>query len=96
MLFRSFGLLLVLQRLFRYLLCFFWVFMVGSSEVRIACPSISFLFACLGGVFRCFSARQEFFFEGNSLGVVLTELCPLLHQSLDWFKGLGEGERDYV
>ena len=36
---------------------FFWVFMVGSSEVRIACPSISFLFARLGGVIRCFPAR---------------------------------------
>ena len=45
-------------------------------------------FYAFGGVFRCFSARQEFFFEGNSLGVVLTELCPLLRQSLDWFEGL--------
>ena len=45
-------------------------------------------FYAFGGVFRCFSARQEFFFEGNSLGVVLTELCPLLRQSLDWFGGL--------
>ena len=50
--------------------------MVGSSEVRIACPSISFLFVRLGG----------------SLGVfpnaALTELCPLLRQSIDWFEGL--------
>ena len=50
--------------------------MVCSSEVRIACPSISFLFAHLGG----------------SLGVfpnaALTELCPFLRQSIDWFEGL--------
>ena len=50
--------------------------MVGSFEVWIACPSISFLFACLGG----------------SLGVfpnaALTKLCPLLRQSIDWFEGL--------
>ena len=70
--------------------------MVGSSKVRIACPSISFLFVSLGGSLGVFPHVENFVFEGNSLGVVLTELCPLLHQSLDWFKGLGEGERDYV
>ena len=62
--------------------------MVGSSEVSIACPSISFLFACLGGSLGVFSHVENFVFEGNSLGVVLTELCPLLRQSLDWFEGL--------
>ena len=71
-----------------YFLCFFWVFMVGSSEVRIAWPSISFLFAHLGGSLGVFAHVESFVFEGNSLGVVLTELCPLLHQSLDWFEGL--------
>ena len=62
--------------------------MVGSSKVRIACPSISFLFAVLGGTLGVFSHVENFVFEGNSLGVVLTELCPLLSQSLDWFEGL--------
>ena len=62
--------------------------MVGSSEVRIACPSISFLFARLGGSLGVFPHVENFVFEGNSLGVVLTELCPLLCQSLDWFEGL--------
>ena len=62
--------------------------MVGSSEVRIACPSISFLFACLGGFLGIFPNVEDFVFEGNNLGVVLTELCPLLHQSIDWFEGL--------
>ena len=62
--------------------------MVGSSEVRIACLSISFLFTRLGGSLGVFPHVENFVFEGNSLGVVLTELCPLLRQSLDWFKGL--------
>ena len=62
--------------------------MVGSSEVRIACPSISFLFVRLGGSLGVFPHIENFVFEGNSLGVVLTELCPLLCQSLDWFEGL--------
>ena len=62
--------------------------MVGSSEVSIACPSISFLFARLGGSLGVFSHVQNFVFEGNSLGVALTELCLLLRQSLDWFEGL--------
>ena len=60
--------------------------MVGSSEVRIACPSISSLFARLRGSLGVFSHVENFFFEGNSLRVVLTELCPLLRQSLDWFE----------
>ena len=57
--------------------------MVSSSEVRIACPSISFLFARLGaflGVSHSFSPLIEgFVFEGNNLNVVLAELLPLLH-----------------
>ena len=62
--------------------------MVGSFEVRIACPSISFLFARLGGSLGVFPHVESFVFERNSLGVMLTELCPLLRQSLDWFEGL--------
>ena len=62
--------------------------MVGSSEVRIACLFISFLFAHLGGSLGVFPHVENFVFEGNSLGVVLIELCPLLRQSLDWFEGL--------
>ena len=62
--------------------------MVGSSEVRIACPSIYFLFARLGGSLGVFPHVENFVFKGNSLGVVLTDLCPLLYQSLDWFEEL--------
>ena len=59
--------------------------MVGSSEVRIVCPSISFRFTHLRGSLGVFPNVEDFVFKGNSLGVVLTELCPLLCQSIDWF-----------
>ena len=62
--------------------------MVSSSEVRIACPSISFLFACLGGSLRVFPHLENFIFEVNSLGVVVANLLPLLRQSIDWFRDL--------
>ena len=70
--------------------------MVSSSEVRIACPSISFLFACLGaslGVSRNFVPLVGgFVFEGSSLSVALADFLPLLSQSLDWFEGLMSGQ----
>ena len=59
--------------------------MASSSEVRIACPSISFLFACLGGSLGVFRHLENFISEGNSLGVVVVDLLPLLRQSIDWF-----------
>ena len=62
--------------------------MVNSSEVRIACPSISFLFARLEGYLGVFPHLENFVFEGNSLGVALANLLPLLRQSIDWFEGL--------
>ena len=45
-------------------------------------------FCAFGGFLGVFPHVDNFVFEVNSLGVVLTELCPLLHQSLDWFEGL--------
>ena len=57
--------------------------MVGSSEVRIACPSISFLFVRLGGSLGVFPNVEDFVFQGNNLGIILIELCPLLRQSID-------------
>ena len=45
-------------------------------------PSISFLFARLGGSLGVFPHVENFVFEGNSLGVVLTKLCPLLRHKL--------------
>ena len=62
--------------------------MVDSLEVRIACPSISFLFARLGGSLGVFPYLEDFVFEGNCLSVVLGDILPLLRQSLNWFEGL--------
>ena len=66
--------------------------MVSSSEVKIACPLISFLFACLRaslGVSRTsFPLVENFIFEGSSLSIVFANLFPLLYQSIDWFGGL--------
>ena len=57
--------------------------MVSSSEVRIACPSISFLFARLRGSLGVFPQLENFVFEGNSLSVALANVLPLLRQSTD-------------
>ena len=62
--------------------------MVSSSEVRIACPSISFLFARLGGSLGVFPHLENFVFEGSSLSVALADLLPLLRQSINWFESL--------
>ena len=62
--------------------------MVSSFEVRIACPSISFLFARLGRSLGIFPLLENFISEGNSLGVVVADLLPLLRQSIDWFRDL--------
>ena len=53
--------------------------MVSSSEVRIACPLISFLFARLGGSLGVFPHLENFVFKGSSLSVALADLLPLLH-----------------
>ena len=52
--------------------------MVSSSEVRTACPSVSFLFTRLGGSLGVFPHLENFISEGNSLGVVVADLLPLL------------------
>ena len=57
--------------------------MVSGSKVRIACPSISFLFARLGGSLGIFSYLENFVFKGSSLSVALADLLPLLCQSID-------------
>ena len=62
--------------------------MVSSSEVRTACPSISFLFACLGGSLGVFPYLENFIFEGNNLGIVVVDMLPLLRQLIDWFRDL--------
>ena len=62
--------------------------MVSSFEVRTACPLISFLFARLGGSLGVFPHLENFISEGNSLGVVVADLLPLLRQLIDWFRDL--------
>ena len=62
--------------------------MVSSSEVRTECPSISFLFARLRGSLGVFPHLENFISEGNSLGIVVADLLPLIHQSIDWFRDL--------
>ena len=52
--------------------------MVSSSKVRTVCPSISFLFMHLGGSLGVFPHLENFIYEGNSLGVVVADLLPLL------------------
>ena len=66
--------------------------MVGRSEVRTLCPSISFLFTRLRaslGISCTFCHLVEgFVFGSSSLSVVLADLFPLLCQFVDWFKEL--------
>ena len=65
--------------------------MVSGSEVRVACPSVSFFFAHLGaalGVSGDFLPLVgDFIFAGCGLSVVLGELSPILGQSIAWFEG---------
>ena len=68
--------------------------MVDSSEVRVMCPSVSFLFARLGASLDTSSASLpligNFVFKGCGLGVVVGELFLVLSQSINWFGGLIE------
>ena len=65
--------------------------MVSGSEVRAACPLVSFFFACLGvalGVSGHFLPLvRDFIFMGCGLSLVIGELSPILGQSLAWFEG---------
>ena len=62
--------------------------MLGRSEVRALCPSISFLFACLWGSLGAFLYLENFALEGSGLCIALGDLLPLLCWSIDWFEGL--------
>ena len=65
--------------------------MVSSSEVWVACPSVSFFFARLGAALGVsgdfFPLVGDYLFEGCGLSVVLGELSTILGQSLAWFEG---------
>ena len=64
--------------------------MVENSEVRQHCPSVSFFFTRLGAYLGSFSSHcppiEGFVSRDSSLGLVLVDLYPLLHQSLNWFR----------
>ena len=61
--------------------------MLSSSEVGALCPLVSFLFthlrAFLGISDNFFPLVEDFMGGGNSLSLVLTDLFPLLRQSVD-------------
>ena len=65
--------------------------MVSDFEVRVACPSVSFFFACLWAALGVSSdflpLVGDFIFAGCGLSVVLGELSPILGQSIAWFEG---------
>ena len=65
--------------------------MISDSEVKVACPSVSFFFARLGaalGVSGDFLPLVgDFVFTGCGLSAVLGELSPILSQSIAWFEG---------
>ena len=45
-------------------------------------------FCASRGIFGGFPHLENFIYEGNSLGVVVANLLPLLRQSIDWFRDL--------
>ena len=65
--------------------------MVNDSEVRVACPSVSFFFTRLRaalGVFDDFLPLVgDFVFAGCGLSVALGKLSPILSRSIAWFEG---------
>ena len=71
--------------------------MAGYSNIRRTSPSIALFFACLG-VFLGSSSDHypqvgDFVLSDSSLGLVLGNIYPLLHQSLDWFRCVQESLR---
>ena len=77
--------------------------MVDYFDIRHTSPSIAFFFARLGVFLGSFSDHyprvRDFVVSYSGLGLVLGSLCPLLHQSSDWFgcvqEYLRKGNMDY-
>lgn len=92
----------LISLLLRYDFFFFYLFeksyfpsfclMVDYSEIRHLSPSISFFFACLGASLSSSSGHCPqiggLALGDSSLGLVLVDLYPLLHQSLNWFRAM--------
>ena len=64
--------------------------MVDYSNIRRTSPSVAFFFARLGASLGFSSAHcsrvRDFVLGDGNLGLVLGDLYPLLHRSLDWFR----------
>ena len=61
--------------------------MVSNSEVRVACPLVSFFFALLRDALGVSGDFLPLVFMGVGLSVALGELSPILGQSISWFEG---------
>ena len=63
--------------------------MVDYSNIRRTSPSVAFFFARLGASLGSssdhYSRVRDFVLGDGNLGLVLGDLYPLLHRSLDWF-----------
>ena len=68
--------------------------MVDHSEIRCLSPFVSFFIArlrvFLGSLGSCRPLIEDFISRDSALSPVLVNLCPLLHQSLNWFQSLRE------
>ena len=62
--------------------------MLSISKVRALCPSVSFLFARLGGSLGAFPYLENFVLEGSGLSVALGDFFQLLRQLIDRFESL--------
>ena len=66
--------------------------MVGYTDFRSISPSITFLFARLGGLLDSSGDRYpqigDFIVGDSGLNLALGDLYPLLHRSLSWFKSV--------
>ena len=51
-------------------------------------PFNFFPFRASRGIFGVSPHLENFISEGNSLGVIVPDLLPLLRQSIDWFRDL--------
>ena len=66
--------------------------MIDYFDVRCFSPSVSFFFAHLGTFLSSSGGGcpqiEGFTFRNSNLGLILVDLYPLLHQSLNWFQSL--------
>ena len=66
--------------------------MVDYYDIRHFSPSVSFSFARLGAFLSSSSGGcpqiEGFTLKNSNLGLILADLYPLLHQSLNWFQSL--------